>query len=190
MMEISRASRFWTRPLARSRAAARRLAGAEGGATAVEFAMIALPFFALLFGIIELALIFLLSSSLDNANANASRTIRTGQLQTASGTASSFKGAICNGLGWLSSQCSSRLAVDVRVYNTFNSIALTDPITGKNFDPSKVDFKPGGPEDIVVVRAYYQWTLFTPLLSKAVQKLNGGKTLVTSTVAFRNEPYS
>ena len=33
-------------------------------------------------------------------------------------------------------------------------------------------------------------TLFTPLLSGAVQKLNGGKTLLTSTMTFRNEPYS
>ena len=38
--------------------------GANGGAGAGEFAVIALPFFLLLFGTIELALIFLLSTSL------------------------------------------------------------------------------------------------------------------------------
>jgi Flp pilus assembly protein TadG len=145
----------------------------------------------LLFGIIELAMIFLVSTSLDNATANAARTIRTGQLQTAGGaTATTFKTTICNNLGWLSSTCGSNLSVDVRTYAKFNDITLSDPIVNKTFNAAALTFQPGNPEDIVVVRAYYQWTLFTPLLSGAVQKLNGGNTLLTSTLAFRNEPYS
>ena len=47
----------------------------------------------------------------------------------------------------------------------------------------------GGPGDIVVVRAYYQWGLFTPLMNQALETLSGGKTLITSTATFRNEPY-
>ena len=53
-----------------------RFADARGGAAAVEFALISVPFFLLLFGIIELALVFLLSTTLDNAAVEASRTIR------------------------------------------------------------------------------------------------------------------
>lgn len=178
-------------PLARLRAAGRRFADARDGASAVEFAMVAIPFLALLFGIIELAMIFLVSTSLDNATANASRTIRTGQLQsTGTASAASFKTTICNNLGWLSSSCGGSLNVDVRTYSNFNDITLSDPIVNKSFNSAALTFEPGGPEDIVVVRSYYQWTLFTPLLSGAVQKLNGGKTLLTSTMTFRNEPYS
>lgn len=191
MRGFSGASSFWSRPLARAHAVVRRFSGSEDGATAVEFAMIALPFFALIFGILELALIFILSTSLDNATATASRTIRTGQLQSGgSATAAAFKTQICNRMGWLTSQCSSNLFVDVRTYAKFNDITLSTPITNKTFNAAALTFTPGLPEDIVVVRAYYQWTLFTPLLSRAVERLNGGKTLVTSTVAFRNEPYS
>ena len=178
-------------PLTRLRAAGVHFAQARDGASAVEFAMVAIPFLALLFGIIELAMIFLVSTSLDNATANASRTIRTGQLQVAGGaSASTFKTTICNNLGWLSATCGANLNVDVRTYNNFNDITLSDPIVNKTFNAGALTFQPGGPEDIVVVRSYYQWTLFTPLLSGAVEKLNGGKTLLTSTMTFRNEPYS
>jgi len=164
---------------------------ARDGATAVEFALVGLPFLALIFAIIELALIFLVSTSLDNATDNAARAIRTGQLQTKGGaTATSFKTTICDNLGWLASTCGANLAVDVRTYANFNDISLSDPIVNKTFDAGALTFSPGNPEDIVVVRAYYQWTLFTPLLSGAVEKLSGGKTLLTSTLAFRNEPYS
>lgn len=177
-------------PRARIARLAARLSRADGGATAVEFALIALPFFALLFGILELAMIFILSTSLDNAAQTAARTIRTGQLQIAGGaSAATFKTTVCNNLGWLATDCSNSLEVDVRTYPTFSAITLGDPITNKTFNKSSLQFVPGGPGDIVLVRAYYQWTLISPLLSKAVEKLNGGKTLVTSTLAFRNEPF-
>lgn len=167
-----------------------RLAHARDGATAVEFALLALPFFALLFGILELAMIFVLSTSLDNASATAARTIRTGQLQAGSPSAGTFKSTICDNLGWLAADCAASLEIDVRTFPKFSDITLADPVNNGVFNKGSLQFTPGGPEDIVLVRVYYQWTLISPLLSKAVAKINGGKTLVTSTLAFRNEPFS
>jgi len=176
---------------ARLRRAALGLARARDGATAVEFAMVALPFFALLFGILELAMLFMVSTSLDNATAVAGRTIRTGQMQTGgSPSAGSFKTAICNGLGWLEGECGSNLHVDVRKYPTFAGIQQLTPISNNTVNTGTFTFDPGCAGDIVVVRTYYQWTLFTPLLSGAVATLDGGKILVSSTLAFRNEPYA
>jgi len=40
------------------------------GATAIEFAILSIPFFALIFGIIELAIVLFLSTSLTNALRN------------------------------------------------------------------------------------------------------------------------
>ena len=180
-------------PTARAKGMAAKLArfgGAQSGAAAVEFALVATPFFLLLFGIIELAFIFLVSSSLENATAEAARTIRTGQMQSGGGaTASSFKTAICNNFGWLQSDCTANLSVDVRTYQTFASVTAPQPVTNGTFNAAALTFAPGGPNDIVVVRAYYQWPLIAPMLSQALQQLNGGKALITSTAAFRNEPY-
>ena len=167
-----------------------RFARDRDGAAAVELALVATPFFMLLFGIIELALIFLVSSSLENATMEAARTIRTGQLQTGgSATASAFKTAICNNFGWLQSDCSANLSVDVRTFATFQSVTAPQPVTNGVFNPAALTFTPGGPTDIVVVRAYYQWPLIAPLMDQALQQLSGGKVLITSTATFRNEPY-
>jgi len=40
-----------------------------------------------------------------------------------------------------------------------------------------------------VVRSYYQWALFTPMMNQALDTLADGKTLITSAATFRNEPY-
>src|SRR4051812_34223221 len=56
---------------------------ANKGAAALEFAMIAAPFFALLGGVIELGLVFMAQVTLDNAMLTASREIRTGTNQSA-----------------------------------------------------------------------------------------------------------
>ena len=177
---------------ARLRSQALRFARADGGATAVEMALIAVPFLALTFGIIELAMIFLISASLENATDAAARTIRTGQLQTgapAGATVTAFQTSICNNLGWLQADCSSNLYVDVETFPTFAAVTAPAAVVNKVFKPAALSFTPGGPGSIVVVRAYYQWPLMAPLMSQSLQAIGGGKALITSTVAFRNEPY-
>ena len=56
----------------------RRFTRADDGAAAVEFAFVAIPFLMLVFGIIELGLLFLVSMSLENALMTVDRGIRTG----------------------------------------------------------------------------------------------------------------
>jgi hypothetical protein len=41
----------------------------------------------------------------------------------------------------------------------------------------------------VVVRLMYQWPVYVSLLGLNLADLNGGKRLLISTVAFRNEPF-
>lgn len=173
----------------RSRSLLRRFAAARRGATAVEFALVAAPFLALMFGVLELGLVFMVSTTLDNATEAAARTIRTGQLQTAGGGATSFKNAVCANMTWLGSSCAGKLTVDVRTFPKFADVAMTEPVTDGEIDPSKTNFTAGGGEDIVVVRAYYEWTLITPMLNAGLANLGGTKRLVYSTVTFRNEPY-
>ena len=59
----------------------RRFVRANDGVTAVEFAIVATPFFALMFAIFETAFVFLGQQTLETAVANAARQVRTGQAQ-------------------------------------------------------------------------------------------------------------
>ena len=62
--------------------AARRLIRRQDGAAAVEFGIVVAPFLALLFAIIETAVVFFAGQALETAVADSSRLILTGQAQT------------------------------------------------------------------------------------------------------------
>jgi Flp pilus assembly protein TadG len=177
--------------LARLRGALARFSRGCGGSTAVEFAMLAVPFLGLLFGIVELGMIYLVSTTLDNATAEAAREIRTGQLQLAGGaTSTSFATVVCNDMSWLGSNCTSNLSVDVRTFTTFSATTIPEPITNGKFSTTSLQFQMGGPGDIVLVRTYYPWQLVTPFLDGSVANLSNGQMLIQSATTFRNEPYS
>jgi len=177
--------------LARLRGALNRFSRGRSGSTAVEFAMLAMPFLGLLFGIIELGMIYLISTTLDNATTDAARQIRTGQLQTAGGATSiSFATLVCNEMTWLGSNCSANLSVDVRTFTTFSSTNVPEPIANGKFTSSSLLFQMGNSGDIVLVRTFYPWTLVTPFLDGSVANLGNGQMLIESATTFRNEPYS
>src|SRR5262245_1464059 len=104
-------SQLLARARRRSAKMAGRFARAEGGATAVEFALVAIPFLMLVFAIIELGLVYLVSLTLENAVIDVGRQIRTGQVQTSGGTATTFKSSVCAKMSWLGSKCSTNLSL-------------------------------------------------------------------------------
>jgi Flp pilus assembly protein TadG len=170
-----------------------RFADGRGGASAVEFAIIALPFLMLVFGIMEISMIYLVSTTLDNATVDVARQIRTGAFQngaTANQTEAYFQSEICNELSWLGSNCSSNLYIDVRTFSSFNTMTQPSPIQSGKVTQANLQFSPGNAGDIVMVRAFYQWTLIAPALDGMVATMNGGSTLLTATSTFKNEPYS
>jgi Flp pilus assembly protein TadG len=174
-------------------AALRRFVRAQRGATAIEFAIIALPFMTLLFGIIELGMVFLVSTTLQNATDNAARQIRTGQFQTSgANTKNDFKTLVCSNMAWLSTPCSGKLTVDVQTFANFTALNAKGQIDAATFDPNSLCWSAGQPGDIVLVRAYYQWDVFTPLLNAALVNMGSGsnKRLIGAATSFRNEPWS
>lgn len=181
MADRSREKPASSRP--RSRLLA-RFARAQDGAAAVEFAFVAIPFLILVFGIIELGLAFLVSMTLENAMMTVDRRIRTGELQTAGATASTYRTAVCQQMSWLGSGCTSALIIDVRTLPSFSSgSGLATP------QAAKTCWDPGGPGSIILARGYYKWPLITPLMQSAV----GGKASdrqINFSAVFANEPYS
>ena len=169
----------------------RRFARRQDGAAAVEFALVALPFLALTFAIIETALVFFAGQTLEAAAADAGRLIMTGQAQTGAFNQDAFKQAVCDHIYGLF-DCKNGVYVDVRTYKDFASSATgvtTSPIQNGKFDPSQVAYNPGGPGDIVVVTLYYQWPIYVTLLGDNLANLNGSQRLLVATSVFRNEPY-
>lgn len=168
--------------------ALRRLAGDRRGATAVEFAMVAAPFLFMMFAIIELGLVFVISSTLETATMDAARLIRTGQLQAAGGDANAFRNAVCGRMGLFEADCAGKLSLDVRVLPQF-SAAAADPLADGELDPGELTFTAGAAEDIVLVRAWYRYDLITPFLGQALSRTRDGAAMIGAATAFRNEPF-
>jgi Flp pilus assembly protein TadG len=164
----------------------RRFVRAPEGATAVEFALLALPFLALIFAILETAIIYFASQTLETAAASSARLVLTGQAQTAGWSATQFKQQVCNQV-YAIFDCASGVYVDVKTASSFSSANLNTPVQSGNFDASQVGYDPGGPGDIVVLRLYYQYPVFVSLLG--LSNLNGSRRLLAATAVFKNEPY-
>lgn len=175
--------------LARTRRFAARFRRARGGATAVEFGIVALPFIFMMFAILELGLVFVLDTTLENAVIDTGRLIRTGQAQAAGMNQAMFATRVCERMSIFSADCASRLTVDVRVIPRFRNQTPPDPMAGGNFSTAGLGYNGGGAESLILVSAWYRQPLFTPLLSQGLSRLNDGKAVLTATTSFRNEPF-
>ncbi len=162
-------------------------------AAAVEFAMIAAPLIFMICACIEVGLIFLVSVTLDNATDMAAREVRTGLVTNSNTSVAQFEQLICKNMGWLSSSCTTSLTVDIRTYSSFPlaaADAAVSPVVSGAFSSSNpTQYVMGGGSQIQMVRVFYDWPLFTPLLNLGLSTMSNGDALLTYEAVFRNEPF-
>jgi len=157
--------------------------------TSIEFGLLAAPFLALSFATLQTSIIFFAGQALETAAATSARLIMTGQAQTQGWSAAQFKQQVCNSVTGLF-DCQDGVYIDVETYATFAAANLNMPIVNGTFQASDMGYNPGGPGDIVVVRLYYQYPVYTDLLGFSLTDLNGGYDLLAATAIFKNEPYT
>lgn len=161
----------------------------ERASVLVEFSLIAIPFFMLLFGVLEAGLVFFGSSMLEKATEDAARLVRTGQAQGSSMTATQFHDYICTQISPVLS-CGSNLQVDVESFSGFGGVTIPNPIDGNgNLNTALNNYNVGGSGAIVLVRTFYTWDIITPLLRPFFANLSNGQRLMTAAATFRNEPF-
>jgi Flp pilus assembly protein TadG len=158
------------------------------GAAAVEFGLVAMPFLLLLYSLIELGLVFLIDAVAENAVVDATRLIRTGQAYEQGFDAAKFKTAFCDNMSVFKSDCAARTTIDVRVVSSF---AATDEGTDADGDgvPDDDSYNGGDAEDLILVRIWYRQPMIAPSLTQAVTHGGTGEVVISSTTAFRNEPW-
>src|SRR5215471_7674630 len=104
-------------PTASFRTLFRRFGRNGRGSAALEFALVAPVFFALLFAIIETGIMFFASQVLETVTQNSARVILTGQAQKANYTQTQFAAFICTQVPALFN-CSN-IYFDVQSYSAF-----------------------------------------------------------------------
>jgi Flp pilus assembly protein TadG len=185
------------KPWSRLLVGARRVAGDQRGVTAIEFALVAPIFFFLIFVIFETAIIFVAEQVMDNAVFESARLIRTGQAQNGPGadpsaapmTKAEFKANLCGRLAVLIDCNTPDFYLDVRSYPTFATMELGEPVNGDETFKDEGEYAFGRANDVVVVRAYYQWPAINLPGGLSMKNMENGKRLIGSFAAFRNEPF-
>lgn len=182
----------------------RMRADARKGSAAIEFAFVAPVFFVLLMGTFEAGIMFFAQSALQNGVITTGRLVRTGQTScftTSNGncvamTEDQFKTQICASAGMLLKNCAGNLILDMRAYAGGFAAVPTDAPLSSNTDSSKRtltatdQFTLGNACDVIIVRAYYQWPVATPVLTWFLVNMAGNAHLLAAATAFRNEPFS
>lgn len=170
----------------------RRFLRNRKGATAIEFSILAIPFCLLVFAILESSISFAAQQVMANAGDNVARQLRTGQLRPSAINEAKLKELICDKLEIIVADGCPGLAVDLREFSTFDAaskvrIKLT---ADKDIDTSDFNVNPGGALTINMLRVFYRWPVMTDLMRSSMSNLKDGKTLLFSTITWRNEPYS
>ncbi|MCW2282344.1 Flp pilus assembly protein TadG [Rhodoblastus acidophilus] len=170
--------------------AARRLPAAREGSTAVEFALIALPFIALMVAIFEVAMVFLAQHELETAVEKTSRSLLTGQTQTANPTQAQFVSSIC---GYLPAffTC-SKIMVDLQPAASFaaaNTSAPTLTYDASGNVSNTWQFNMGASGNIMVLRVMYQFPVLPDIMGLKLAKLGNGSRLLMASAVFQTESY-
>ncbi|AWN39610.1 TadE/TadG family type IV pilus assembly protein [Methylobacterium durans] len=178
------------RPAARIR----DFAGDGRGTSSVEFALVALPFIAVLCVIFEAAFLFLSQQTLDVAVDRASRALRTGEFQDrADGTdpADRLRRIMC-GRRTVFFRCDD-LRLDLTRTGSFASNQIPPAYDGQKKDfvvSFGTHFECPEGSDVVALRAAVPVTRPFSFLDVSGSAMAGGRQLLTTTAIFRTEPYS
>lgn len=158
----------------------------DRGTNAVEFALLALPFFGLVLGVIQLGIIFLANQSLDSAIDRAAREIRTGQVRSIETGLPAFRTSVCGNISIIF-DCDEVLEISVQ---SFSSIADTTSATlyENNSPIITSDYETGNGGDVVVVNA----AVSVPVVAGSLFGIgNGsGSTRLTTSLVFTNEDFA
>lgn len=165
-----------------------RLRHDERGVTAVEFGLLALPFFAIIGAILETGLVLLASQVFDSAVHDASRVVRTGEAQHNGYNMPEFRGKICEHTFGLF-DC-NQIKIRVRTIKSFSNASTNSPVDKDGKWIISASFKPGKRNEVVLVEAYYKWPTILNIMGFQFGNLDGNSAmLMSASRVFMNEPF-
>lgn len=182
----------------------RRLGRDEGGATAMEFAFIAVPLVLLICGMLDVAMALFVNSALEGGVRDASRFAITGMTPATISRETAIVNIINSHLLGLYTVTSADITE--KVYSNFSNINQPEPYIDTNgngqydlgepftdingngkWDSDMAAAGAGGAGQVVVYQVVINWTPMTPLLLPFID--SSGKIRLTSSLVVRNEPF-
>ena len=162
----------------------------QRGATAIEFAILAVPFVMLTFAILESTISFTAQQVISNSTDKLARQIRTGQITLSNTTKSEFRALLCTDISIMVTDGCPGLEFDLKSYGSYASVPTNITMTpGGDIDTTGFTYNPGGNDTINSLRVFYRWPIITDMMKGTLSGLPGGKTLLYSSATWKNEPF-
>jgi Flp pilus assembly protein TadG len=161
----------------------------ESGATAVEFALVAMPFFLMVIGAVELGLFFGSSSVLEGASAAASRSLRIGEVQQSENPQEVFEDKLCDNVGVMLKCDDLQYEVIHVESNTFAGAEDYEPEFDDEGNLVPPPFTTGNSNDVIIVRTFYKYKFLTPFIGRLITGADRDWAMLLSTSVIKAEPY-
>ncbi|MCT7374524.1 TadE/TadG family type IV pilus assembly protein [Chelativorans salis] len=161
----------------------RRFCKDRRGSTAIEFAILALPFFVVLFAILEMCVSFAAQQVITNATDEIGRKYRTGELKPADINQQELRAMLCERISVIVSNDCPGLNFDLQSFETFQSIS--DELK-RNPIPSTYKYLPGEALTKNMLRVFYEWPVMTNIMAARA----GDTALLFATTTWQNEPFN
>lgn len=162
----------------------------EEGVTAVEFALVALPMFTMIMGILELSMFFASGNILEGASQEAGRRIRTGQVQAAGDPEQAFKDFLCANVSTIIKCEDIQYEVIHVADDSFGSAENMEPQFDEDGNLVPGSFDVGNSSDVILIRAHYKWEFVTPFIASMMTgSLTDNSVSHLTTVVLKTEPY-
>jgi Flp pilus assembly protein TadG len=164
----------------------------RSAAAALEFAVVALPFVTLLVFLLEIGYDFFAQVALDYGVQTAARQIQIGKAQGANTAAVFQTDYLCPAVSGLLPCSSVTINVTPITSDYYSSVSATLPVDKSgNFSTSGFTYCPGGPNQLMLVQAYYlSPSLVAAVVPSMATPTAGGLQRVTlSSMAFINENF-
>lgn len=162
------------------------------GSTAIEFSLLALPFFALVLGTIQLVYLLLVQQQIETAAESIGRQILIGTVQQQAMSRQQFTTLACSLLP--STLDCNKLIIDVQVAPNFANATLAKPDLSTVGNPSATTvlaYDPGVAGQIVVLRLLYALPVVKiPGLNLQSAASSFGFAFPMATSVFKNETFS
>jgi len=167
----------------------------ERGVTAIEFGILALPFFTIILAIFQTAMLFLATQILDSAVEDAARRVRTGEAQ--SYTPTQFRDYMCSYTFGFFGDCSgAQIQTKILTSGFGGASNATTPqtctTTTCTWDSSWPGYNSGSANcrSVMQVTVYYRYPLFLVLPYFNLKNQPDNYRLISAMRVFRNEPYN
>lgn len=163
----------------------------EKAVTAVEFALVAFPFFVFIFAVVEIGISFAAQQILSSATEDLSRKFYTGQLTVENTSAAQVRTMICDRIRIIVHSDCKNLFIELNHYNSFSEVPVTGLVARTMSYGSSGSINLGGTATINQLNVLYRWPAITNIMSLVHSNDSSGDNIVPlfTTITWQNEPF-